>query len=102
MAEAELFSDGRQLGPIRVRNLSDGGLGGSGFRLQPTAQVQVQLNGIGLVDARVIWTKGNSFGLAFRDPVSVAEFDPTGDMCGGYNFATNAADQGYFRRYSNG
>ena len=100
MADADLFRRGRHLGQIRIRNLSAEGLGGSGHSLIVDDDVQIRLNGIGVVSARVIWAEGQAFGLALAEKVAVDEFDVTGDMCGGTNFATNNADQGQFRRYA--
>lgn len=100
MADADLFRSGRHLGQMRIRNLSAEGLGGSGYSLVVDDDVQVRLNGIGVVNARVIWTKGSVFGLALADKVAVDDFDITGDMSGGTNFATNNAVQGQFKRYA--
>lgn len=100
MADADLFRSGRHLGQMRIRNLSAEGLGGSGHSLMVDDNVQIRLNGIGVVNARVIWTKGPAFGLALAENVTVDEFEITGDMSGGTNFATNNVGQGQFKRYA--
>lgn len=61
--------------PVRVRNLSAGGLlAESAHQLAAGTAVQIQLANIGIVGARCVWVGENRFGVAFDhaiDPQAV-------------------------------
>ncbi|MDB5689163.1 MAG: hypothetical protein JWL91_1039 [Sphingomonas bacterium] len=56
--------------PLRVRNLSAGGLMGEGGpALSPGQAVTIELRNIGKVKGRIAWTEEARFGVAFDNPV---------------------------------
>jgi hypothetical protein len=63
---------GRRFGamPAIARNLSDGGMGGTTKQWLVTGEeVEADLPNFGWTRARIAWTDGTRFGLAFLDPV---------------------------------
>lgn len=98
MARAELLVDGKLLDTVQIRNLSARGVGGSGSRLHNDQELEVRLAGIGLIPARVIWTRGPTFGLELCEEVHVDDFDIVGDMCGSERFILSRPRYGTFRR----
>jgi hypothetical protein len=96
LAHVDIFSGGMHLGSIQLRNLSSGGLGGSGFALENRDQLDVQLTGIGLTRARVIWVDRAYFGLAFDHEISVGAFDLGGPESCTKPFAAGIRPDGRF------
>ncbi len=57
---------------IRVRDISKGGLKGSGIGLLPAgSQATVELPNIGLVRSKVVWSNQDDFGLEFDHLIDV-------------------------------
>lgn len=67
---------------VRIRNLSERGLGGvAEMTLEPGQAVSIVLKGIGSVKGRVVWTSGKSFGMEFTDPIDLDQlYVPSGDI----------------------
>lgn len=56
--------------PIRVRNLSRGGMMGEGqVRVVRGASVSVNIRNLGWVVGSIAWVQDNRFGVAFRDEI---------------------------------
>lgn len=81
---AQLQVDGQaEAHPVKVRNLSAGGMMAEGeLRVSRGQLVAVDLRNIGWVEGSVAWTQGNRFGIAFieqidpkqaRAPISTAD-----------------------------
>ena len=57
---------------IRVRDISKGGLKGSGIGHMPSgSEITVELPNIGLVRSRVVWSNQDNFGLVFDHQIDV-------------------------------
>jgi len=71
---AQIKVDGREgTAPVKVRNLSSGGMMAEGdIKVMRGVVVSVELRNLGWVHGSVAWKQGNRFGIAFAD-----EIDPT-------------------------
>ncbi len=98
LAYADIFGGGRHIGAVQLTNLSEYGLGGSGLSFQHSETLQVQLSGIGQVNARLIWIDGVNFGLNFQDPICVDAFDLGGPNSGAEPFTLPYASAGQGRQ----
>lgn len=66
LATARLVDKSGDTVSVRVRNLSQTGLGGvASDPLESGAAYHVELKGIGRVDGRIVWTNGTRFGMQF-------------------------------------
>jgi len=64
------IGDDGEAKPLRIRNLSAGGLMGEGGpALSIGQQVSVELRNIGHVTGRIAWTESTRFGIAFDAPI---------------------------------
>ena len=98
LAYADIFGGGRHIGAIQMMNLSSDGLGGNGLSFNHSETLQVQLSGIGQVNARLIWIDGANFGLKFHEPICVDAFDMGGPSSGAEPFTLPQASAGLGRQ----
>lgn len=72
---AELAVAGRDgLHPIRVRNLSAGGMMGEGdVAVDRGSQLSIAFPNLGEVTGQVAWVQGDRFGVAFDDQINPDE-----------------------------
>ncbi|TIX49405.1 PilZ domain-containing protein [Alteraurantiacibacter aquimixticola] len=86
---AQVRVDGQsETHPVKVRNLSAGGMMAEGtVRVARGQRVEVELRNIGVVEGSVAWKQDNRFGIAFMDeidprsaraPVAAAPVERTG------------------------
>lgn len=93
---AQVRVDGKdQVGRVKVRNLSAGGMMAEGdVDVMRGARVDVELRNLGWVAGTVAWVQGNRFGIAFVDdidpklarapvPGSIVRYDSEGRPIGG-------------------
>jgi hypothetical protein len=70
LLQATMEIDGGPPVPLRVRNLSAGGLMGEGGpKLSIGQPVSVELRNVGLVKGKIAWTEQARFGIAFDTPI---------------------------------
>lgn len=61
---------------VRVRNLSDTGLGGVATQtLARGERIRIEIKGIGEIAGCVAWARGVSFGMVFDQPVDTRKFE---------------------------
>ncbi len=64
------FMDGKELGAVRVRNLSAGGLMAEAAVLTKRGDpVELELRNIGWISGHVAWVAEGRFGIAFDHPI---------------------------------
>ena len=97
LAHVDIFAGGMHLGAIQLRNLSAGGMGGSGYSFGARERVDIQLSGIGKVGATLIWMSGAYFGLQFDREISVGAFDLAGPESGAEPFRNGSFAGGKFQ-----
>lgn len=96
LAHVDIFAGGMHLGAIQLRNLSSGGLGGTGYSLGARERLDLQLSGIGKVSAQLVWTSGAYFGLKFDHEINVGAFDLAGPESGAEPFRNVSFEGGQF------
>ena len=94
LAYADVFGGGRHLGAVQMTNLSEYGMGGVGISFRHSDTLQVQLSGIGQVDAKLIWIDGVNFGVKFDEKICVEAFDLGGPNSGAQPFTLTQATAG--------
>ena len=83
VANLEIFRNGARIGTARTRNISERGIGGTGFLpLRVNQKVTVAVDGSGQVPAHVVWLSGPNFGLSLEQPIAVGEFDMATTLSG--------------------
>lgn len=94
LAYADVFGGGRHIGAVQLHNISAYGLGGNGLSYCYSETLQVQLSGIGQVNAKLIWIDGMNFGLKFDEKIRVDAFDLGGPNSGAQPFTLTQATAG--------
>ena len=97
LAHVDIFTGGMHLGAIQLRNLSSGGMAGTGYSLGVRERVDIQLSGIGKVSATLVWRSGAYFGLQFDREISVGAFDLGGPESGAEPFKNGSFTGGKFQ-----
>ena len=76
MGMAKIWQNGRELGRVRVRNLSRTGLGATGYPEATKGEaLTIELAGIGQVDGSIVWVADKAFGLQFDREIEKDAFD---------------------------